>query len=85
LNWNIKQWEYFDLIIQKESSWDNTAQNPTSSAYGYCQRMMSLHTEDSEAYRSNPNEQIRWCITYIQKRYGTPEQAWKFHKINNYY
>lgn len=39
--WSIDEWESFDKIIQNESGWDNTAQNPTSTAYGYGQFLNS--------------------------------------------
>ena len=29
--------------------------------------------------------QLQWFVGYVNQRYGTPLQAWKFHEVNNYY
>jgi hypothetical protein len=35
----------------------------------------------------NPDtkQEIDWTITYIQKRYGSPQSAWSFWKSHNWY
>lgn len=68
----------FDKIIKSESGWRPFVKNPTSSAYGLCQRMMSIHTVDSEKYMTDPYAQVDWCIGYIMKTYGGYPQAWNF-------
>ena len=82
--WGIEQWQYFDDLIQRESSWNYKAANPTSSARGLPQAMTSLH-DLPEDYLTNPESQIDWGIQYIKSRYGTPYQSIVFHNRNNYY
>ena len=82
--WGEEQWNAFWQIIQKESGWKVTAQNPTSSAYGLCQTMLSLH-EVGENFMTDGQEQLRWCIDYIDERYGTPLQALAFWNANNWF
>lgn len=80
------QWESFYQIIKHESQWKHTAQNPTSTAYGLCQTMMSLYEDNlDEDFRTNPVKQINWCIDYTQDRYDTPKSAWSFWKENRYW
>ena len=97
--WDKTQWEYFDDLIQRESSWCSTVwngmyectdtiylENPTngSNAYGLGQTMVSLHEVPEEFY-SNPDMQIEWVVKYIKSRYGNPEQSIIFHNAHNYY
>jgi len=80
------EWESFNTIIIKESNWNYQAQNPSSSAYGLCQTMMSIYEDDLPVtFRENPYQQIDWCVDYISKRYGTPSEALVFHSANNYF
>lgn len=82
--WGDAEWIPFWQIIQKESGWRVTAQNPTSSAYGLCQTMLSLH-EVGEDFMENGERQLEWCIDYIDTRYGTPSEALAFHAQNNWF
>ena len=82
--WGIEQWQYFDDLIQRESSWNYKASNPTSSARGLPQAMTSLH-DLPEDYLTNPESQIDWGIQYIKSRHGTPYQSIVFHNLHNYY
>jgi hypothetical protein len=83
--WGIDEWEAFDSIINKESGWNNTAQNPTSTAFGYAQFLNSTWASVGCVKTTNPNTQIDCAIKYIKQRYGTPTKALQFHKINNWY
>ena len=82
--WSNSHWKAFELILERESGWDHTAANPTSSARGLCQTMMSVHETDSD-FLTNPRKQIRWCINYTEKRYGTPNIALAFWNENHYW
>lgn len=84
-NWDKEQWEYFDKLIQKESSWDNEAQNPVSTAFGYGQFLNSTWELVGCQKTTNPNIQIDCTIKYVKKVYGSPQKALQFHLRNNYY
>lgn len=72
-------------IWHRESGWNHKAANPTSSARGIPQAMMSIvfgsSWESSLGYMNfmnSPETQIRWGLDYIQGRYKTPCAAWEF-------
>ena len=81
-----KQWPYLDALWQRESGWNQLADNPTSSAYGIPQSLpgskMAVVGDD---WRTNPETQIRWGLAYIAARYGTPERAWAHSQHFNWY
>lgn len=80
------QWSSFYFIIQRESNWNHTAQNPTSSAYGLAQTMMSLYEDElTEDFRTNPYEQIDWAIDYAESRYGDAKNAKVFWQENHWW
>ncbi|MFP5283198.1 MAG: transglycosylase SLT domain-containing protein [Actinomycetes bacterium] len=85
-DWGASEFGCFDNIIMRESLWDPTATNPSSGAYGIPQalpgRKMATIADD---WRTNPATQIRWALTYIEDRYGTPCQAWGFKSANGWY
>ena len=75
------QWSAVSSIIQKESSWNVNAANPSSSARGLFQMIA--------ANRSAPYTDVaghsREGLNYIKNRYGTPTKALDFHNRNNWY
>ncbi len=73
-----------DALWVSESDWDMHADNPSSSAYGIPQAMMSAHAMPA-GYMTNPVTQIRWGLDYIRSSYGTPCAAWSFKQGNNFY
>ena len=36
-------------------------------------------------WRTNPATQIRWGLSYVATRYGTPCQAWSFKRGHGWY
>jgi hypothetical protein len=70
----------------KESSWNVSAQNPSSGAYGIPQALPGdkMATVASD-WRTNPATQIKWGLGYIKDRYGTPSAAWAFWQANGWY
>jgi hypothetical protein len=71
------QWSCLDDLWQQESSWNYTAENASSGAYGIPQslpgsRMASVAPD----WQTDPATQIKWGLEYIQGRYGTPCAAW---------
>lgn len=80
--WGLgKQWDAIDWLVQRESSWNPSAENPRSSAKGLFQKMTSLHGP----VESTPAGQALWGLKYIKGRFGTPVNAMNFHRRNNWY
>jgi muramidase (phage lysozyme) len=72
-------------IIQKESSWNNNAQNKTSTAYGLFQFLDKTWAGYKCTKTSDIEIQTKCGIKYIQARYGTPTKARAFHLRKGYY
>lgn len=71
------QWPCLDSLWTAESGWNWTAANPTSGAYGIPQSLPgSKMASAGKDWLVNPVTQIRWGLTYIEQRYGSPCQAW---------
>jgi len=68
-----KDWHALDSIIERESSWNPNAVNPSSGAYGIPQILPSAHP--SAGLQNDPMGQIKWLLSYIQSRYGGPMGA----------
>jgi|SRR5215469_7179827 len=70
------QWNALVQLWNGESSWDTTARNPTSGAYGIPQALPAgkMGTIGPD-WRTNPVTQIRWGLAYIASTYGSPEEA----------
>lgn len=88
--WTGKQWQALEQLWTKESGWNHRADNPTSSAYGIPQAMMSIHfggenSPQAKAWMNDPKAQIKWGLDYIKGRYGSPAKAWNFWQRNNWY
>lgn len=83
--WGFSQWEYFNLLIQKESKWIPDAQNPHSTAYGLGQFLNSTWKIVGCEKTSDPKVQLDCTIKYVEQRYKTPQKAIEFHKANNWY
>src|SRR5699024_12517538 len=75
------QWSALSRIIQKESSWNPSAANPTSTARGLFQMIA--------ANRSAPYTDVaghsREGLNYIKNRYGTPAEAVALHNRDNWH
>jgi len=72
-------------IKHKESSGNPNAQNPTSSAYGLYGFLNSTWSTVGCVKTSDPVEQERCALLYIEQRYGSIAEAYNFHLRNNYY
>jgi hypothetical protein len=74
---NYEQFICLSKIIHKESRWNPKAKN--GSHYGLGQMR-------SEHYRTlDPFRQIDATIKYIENRYGSMCNAWRFHQKANHY
>lgn len=76
-----QQWRSLRWLIDKESSWDPNAANPSSSARGLFQKMTSIHG----AVEPTAAGQAKWGLNYIEGRYTDPIGAQAFHRGHNYY
>lgn len=76
--WYENQFTCLEELWHRESNWDHTAQNPTSSAFGIPQ-MLKMDPS------TPPDVQIKKGLKYIEHRYGSPCEALKFHDRKNWY
>ena len=80
------QFACFDNIITRESRWNVHATNPSSGAYGLPQALPgSKMASIASDWRTNPATQIIWGIEYMDKRYGSPCEAWSFWQAHSWY
>jgi hypothetical protein len=70
----------------KESGWNHEAENKSSGAYGIPQALPGdkMASEGSD-WRTNPATQIKWGLSYIKDRYGSPTGAWSHFQSHNWY
>ena len=69
-------------LVFKESGFHPTIINSSSGACGLFQ---SYPCSKMNCELSDIDCQLDWGENYIKNRYGTPEKALEFHKVNNWY
>lgn len=70
----------------RESGWRWNAMNPTSGAYGIPQALPAGKLASSGPdWKTSPATQVRWGLSYVQERYGTPCGAWSFWQAHHWY
>lgn len=80
------QFQCFSNIVDHESSWNYRAQNPSSGAYGLVQALPGTKMASAGAdWQTNPATQIKWGLSYMNDRYGSPCGAWSFWQANRWY
>jgi hypothetical protein len=80
------QFQCFSNIVDHESSWNYQADNPYSDAWGLLQALPGSKMSSAGAdWATNPATQIKWGMSYMNDRYGSPCGAWDFWQANNYY
>lgn len=77
-------------IIGKESSGNVNADNPTSSAFGLGQLLLSNRQSYGRQLGFNPNttdygQQLQMMRAYISDRYGSAEAAMRFWQAHGWY
>lgn len=83
-----EQKNMWSFIIDHESGWNPTNQNPSSGAYGLGQALpagkMAPYGDD---YMTNPKTQLKWMYAYMTEgnRYGSIEAAYNFWLANKWY
>jgi hypothetical protein len=80
------QWTCLDELWGRESRWQATASNASSGAYGIPQALPAwkMASEGSD-WRTNPVTQIRWGLSYVAAKYGTPCVALSHSNSYGYY
>ncbi|MEZ5118516.1 MAG: transglycosylase SLT domain-containing protein [Candidatus Nanopelagicales bacterium] len=84
--WGKKHRKSLVKLWTRESGWSQHAHNGSSGAHGIPQALpgskMASHGRD---WRKNPETQIKWGLSYIKGRYGTPHRAWKAFQRKGWY
>lgn len=83
--WSGNDLNAWYTLGMKESGWRNTAQNPTSTAFGIGQFLNSTWAGVGMAKTSDPQQQVLAMAKYIKNRYGSPSKALAFHLAHNWY
>ena len=78
--WEGSEWTALQQLWNRESGFNNHAKNPSSGAYGIPQalpytKMPKAAWPESAGGQSDAATQIKWGLTYIKGRYGTPSIA----------
>ncbi|CAB4531637.1 unannotated protein [freshwater metagenome] len=85
-NWNKSQMACLDKLWTSESHWNFQAHNYRSGARGIPQALPPTKMDIiSTDWRHNPVTQIKWGLSYIQSRYGTPCKAYAKKRARGYY
>jgi transglycosylase-like protein with SLT domain len=79
-----QQWADLVSLWNQESGWSNTAQNPTSTAYGIAQ-FLDTTWGPYGPKTSDPVLQVTYGLEYIKDTYGSPTAAWAHEVANNWY
>ncbi len=91
-NWmrmaGFKPSEYgaINYIVNHESSWNPSATNPSSGAYGLPQSLPASKLASAGSdWRTNPITQLKWMRNYVNERYGGANGALAFWQRNHWY
>jgi len=80
------QFQCFSNIVTRESGWNYKAVNSSSGAYGLMQALPGSKMASAGAdWATNPITQVRWGISYMNGRYGSPCGAWGFWQAHHWY
>lgn len=75
--WGKGQRRALATLWQHESGWNHRAHNGSSGAHGIPQALPgSKMSSAGPNWRRNPETQIKWGLSYIKSRYGSPKGAW---------
>jgi hypothetical protein len=84
--WSASQFSCLDPLWERESGWSVTAQNPSSGAYGIPQALPgSQMASAGPDWQTDAATQIKWGLSYIQSRYGSPCGAWSHEEADGWY
>lgn len=74
--WSGREWDALYQLVMHESGFKNTAQNPTSTAFGLFQFLNGTWGDFGVKKTSDARGQTQAGLAYIAQRYGTPSKAW---------
>jgi hypothetical protein len=84
--WSPSQFSCLYPLWEHESGWNPSAENAGSGAYGIPQSLPGSQMASAGAnWQTDAATQIRWGLTYIQGRYGSPCGAWAHEQASNWY
>lgn len=84
--WSSDQYHYLFKLWMRESTWNPSAVNPSSGAYGIPQALPASQLASAGPdWKTNPATQIKWGLGYIQQRYGNPAAAWAHEESHGWY
>lgn len=84
--WGTDQYDCLVALWTRESHWNTFAENKSSGAYGIPQALPGSKMAAFGAdWRTNPETQIKWGLSYISGRYGTPCGAWRAFTSKGWY
>lgn len=84
--WTRGQFGCLSRLWSRESGWNHRAHNRSSGAYGIPQALPGGKMASAgHDWRTNPRTQIKWGLSYIKKRYGSPCGAWAHFQSRGWY
>jgi hypothetical protein len=85
-SWSSSQVSCLNQLWNGESHWNFQAHNYRSGAHGIAQALPADKMEIiATDWRTNPVTQIKWGLSYIKARYGTPCKALAHKHWRGYY
>jgi hypothetical protein len=84
--WSGEQWECLNALWTRESGWRTNAHNSSSGAHGIPQALPgSKMAKYGSDWATNPETQIKWGLSYVKGRYGTPCGGWSHFQSKGWY
>jgi len=84
--WGGDQFSCLERLWQRESGWNYQAYNKSSGAYGIPQALPGSKMGSAGSdWKTSATTQIRWGLSYISGRYGTPCGAWDHSQARGWY
>jgi TP901 family phage tail tape measure protein len=75
--WSGPQWAALKNLWNGESGWNERALNKSSGAYGIPQSLPASKMGSAGSdWKTNASTQIKWGLSYIAERYGSPLNAY---------
>ena len=84
--WGADQFACLEPLWNAESGWNHRAHNRSSGAYGIPQSLPGHKMKSAGSdWKTNPETQIKWGLSYIQHRYSDPCGAWEHFQRKRWY